>query len=240
MPAGSGGLIKTLNKMGYMTAHLNPYSQKFVEFASSAPGQVLEVGAAYGNATIAAAEAGASVIANDIDPRHLEILINRTPIHVKHRITTMLGTFPHLNFAPESLQGALVSRVFHFFDGAAIELSARRLFNWLARSGKVFIVAETPFIQPLKDFIPIYQERKENGDPWPGWIENVADYAPADRKNDVPKSMNMLDCETLTRVFAEAGFSIEKTGTFSHQEYPDDLRLDGREGVGLIATKSAD
>src|SRR5262249_49192272 len=123
--------------------------------------------------------------------------------------------------------------------GAAIELSAKRLFDWLAPSGKVFIVAETPFIKPLKDFIPIYQKRRECGDPWPGWIENVLEYAPADRKGDVPNSMNMLDSEVLTRVFAGAGFVIETTGTFTHQEYPEDLRLDGREGVGLIASKKA-
>lgn len=238
MPApASGGLIKTLNKMGYMTVHLNLYSRQFVDFAPSAPGPVLEVGAAYGDAAIAAAEAGADVIANDIDYRHLEILLGRTPNHAKQKITTLLGTFPNLNFAPSSLGAVLISRVFHFFDGASIELSARRLFEWLAPLGKVFVVAETPFLKPLKDFIPIYQQRKENGDPWPGWVENVIDYAPKDRKGDVPTSMNLLDCEVLTRVFTSAGFSIETTGMFAHQDYPDDLRLDGREGVGLVATK---
>ena len=238
MPAPQAGMIPTLNKMGYMTVHLNPYSQRFVDFAPSAPGPVLEVGAAYGNVALAAVELGAKVIANDIEHRHLEILLNRIPNHLRHRVQTMQGSFPNLEIEPSSIGAILVSRLFHFFDGPTIERSAKEMLRWLAPAGKVFVVSETAYLKPFKEFIPIYEERKANGDLWPGWMEDLQSYTPQTRKADVPQSMNLLDCEILTRVFQEAGFLIEATGMFSYEDYPDDLRLDGREGVGLIAIKS--
>src|SRR5271156_2736729 len=141
--AESSGFVKTLNSMGYMTSKLDWCSQQFVSFSPTVPGPALDVGAAYGVATIAALEAGAKVIANDIDARHLQILMERAPANLRQNLLLKPGDFPNVDIQPSSLGAALVARVFHFFPGEMIELSAHRLFNWLMRSGKVFVVAET-------------------------------------------------------------------------------------------------
>src|SRR3989338_9876850 len=167
------GFVRTLNNMGYMTSGLDPYSQAFVDFAPGAPGPCLDVGAAYGVASLNALSNGAKVIANDIDERHLEILRARALERLRERLTLMPGSFPDgITFAPETLGAVLVCRVMHFFDGPTIERAAVKIMSWLAPGGKVFVVGETPFIGTAKAFFPTYEARVKAGDLWPGIVEN--------------------------------------------------------------------
>jgi|CXWL01.1.fsa_nt_gi hypothetical protein len=231
------GFVKTLNNMGYMTSGLDLYSLAFVEFAPGAPGPCLDVGAAYGVASLSALSNGAHVIANDIDERHLEILRGRALERLRQRLTLMPGSFPDgISFAPGTLGAVLVCRVMHFFDGPTIERAADKIMSWLAPGGKVFVVGETPFIGTAKAFFPTYEARVKAGDPWPGIVENVGAHDPK-RAGNLPSRMHLLDEPTLRRVFSGAGFMIEKAGTFPRPEFPPDIQLDGRESVGLIARK---
>lgn len=231
------GFVKTLNNMGYMTSRLDAYSQAFVDFAPAAPGPALDIGAAYGIASLAALGNGARVIANDIEERHLEILRERAPARLRTRLTLMPGSFPDgVDFAPDSVGAVLICRVMHFFDGPAIERAAANVLRWLAPGGKVFAVGETPFIGTAKGFFPTYEARIKAGDPWPGIVENVGAHDPK-RASNLPSRMHLLDEGTLRRVFTQAGFIIEKLGMFARPEFPPDIQLDGRESVGLIARK---
>lgn len=231
------GFVKTLNNMGYMTSSLDVYSQAFVDFAPGAPGLALDVGAAYGVASLAALGNGARVVANDIDERHLEILKERAPSHLRARLSLIPGGFPDgIDFPSGSLGAVLICRVMHFFDGPAIERAAANVMRWLAPGGKVFAVGETPFIGTAKAFFPTYQARLKEGDPWPGIVENVGAHDPK-RAGNLPSRMHLLDETTLRRVFTKAGFEIERLGTFARPEFPPDIQLDGRESVGLIGRK---
>jgi hypothetical protein len=231
------GFVRTLNNMGYMTSTLDVYSNAFVDFAAKGPGPALDIGAAYGVATLPALESGAKVIANDIDPQHLEILAERASEASRGRLKLMPGSFPEeLSIEPNSLGSILICRVMHFFSGPALEKAALKMFEWLAQGGKVFIVAETPYLKNFQSFIPTYEARKAAGDPWPGFIEDVMAIAP-ERGASLPPKMHFLDPEVLTRVFTKAGFVVEKAATFARPEFPEDIQLDGRESVGLIARK---
>ena len=230
------GFVKTLNNMGYMTSGLDLYSQAFVDFSVRAPGPSLDVGAAYGVATLQAIERGSNIIANDIDPRHLEILKSRVSEKHSKQLEIMPGEFPYLDVSDGTLGAILVCRVLHFFDGPKIELAARQMFKWLNKDGKVFIVAETPYLRNFSAFIPIYENRKRQGSAWPGFIEDVMAVAP-ERGAFLPPQMHLLDPDVLSRVFQSAGFEIEKSATFPRPEFPEDIQFDGRESVGLIAVK---
>ena len=238
MPAAEpNGFVKTLNNMGFMTSSLDPYSKAFTQFAAQGPGPALEVGAAYGIATLEALEQGSRVIANDIEPRHLEILASRVPPHVKEFLTLIPGRFPEdLNFHPNSLGSVLIARVLHFFPGSLIERAAEKLHHWLSPGGKVFVVAETPYLRNFQDFIPIYEKRVQEEQPWPGFIDDVMQLDPV-RGLALPKQMHFLDPAVLSRVFTAAGFQIEKCSTMPRKDFPEDLQLDGRESVGMIAVK---
>lgn len=234
---GENGLIRTLNGMGTMTPAPDKFSSEFITFAPKAPGRSLDIGAAYGVAAIPALQAGASLIANDIDGRHLDILFSRVPEQYRPRLELAPGEFPDkLDFPANSLGAILICRVMHFFDGPRIERAAAKAMTWLAPGGKVFVVGESPHIGTAKAFFPTYEARRKAGDPWPGVVENVSAHDPK-RAASLPGLFHLLDDHVLRRVFAAAGFSIERLELFARPDYPADIRLDGRESVGLIAVK---
>lgn len=223
--------------MGYMGTTLDPYSQVLIDFAPSAPGPFLDVGAAYGVASLAALRSGCRVMANDLDERHLKILWEKTPKSLRDHLQLVPGSFPdQLKIKPHSLGAVLVSRLFHFFDGPTIMKAVGLIFNWLAPRGKVAVVADTIYLRPYFKFLPIYQERYKAQDPWPGVFEDGQKYNKK-RAKFLPKLFHCLDPEVLNRVFTRAGFQIEKVEVFPRLDYFPDTRLDGRENVGVLARK---
>ena len=233
----ANGFVKTLNNMGYMTSTLDVYSKAFAEFSPQGPGPALDIGAAYGVATLAALNNGARVIANDIDARHLEILADRAPKTDRIRLDLVPGAFPDgLELPADSLGSILICRVMHFFNGPTLERAAAKLHDWLAKGGKIFIVAETPYLKNFAAFTPTYEARRAAGALWPGFIDDVMAIAP-ERGASLPPQMHLLDPEVLSRVFTHAGFVVEKAATFARPDFPEDIQLDGRESVGLIARK---
>ncbi len=89
-------LIPTLNNMGFMAEVLDYYSEKFVSYSATIDEKVLDMGCAYGIATLAALERGAIVCACDMDERHIEILIAKTPENLKARLETIVGILPSI------------------------------------------------------------------------------------------------------------------------------------------------
>lgn len=229
------GFHPTLNRMGGMSPVLDPYSQAFVEFAAQAPGPVLDVGAAYGNATIAALGTGARVVANDLDPRHLAVLKDRVPAAWLPRLATREGAFPDdLGFAPASLGAALLARVLHFLDGEALARGLAQLHGWLAPGGRVYGVAVTPHLRKLQPFMPTYAARVAQGLPWPGEVADVTAYDP---EASLPRAMHFLAPDVVARALAEAGFTVEECTFFQRPAYVGEMRLDGRETMGFVASK---
>lgn len=236
-PAESHGFVPTLNRYGYMSLALDPFMSAFVDFCATAAKPCLDIGAAYGNATLAALEKGATIIANDIEKRHLDILLDRVPAASRGRLITVCGAFPEeIYFPAQSIGAILIARVAHFFDGPRVETAARKAFDWLAPGGKMFLTAETPYLSNWQSFIPVYEARKAQGARWPGYVDDVMRYAPERGKN-LPPTMLFLEPDVLRRTFTEAGYKVELTHTFARPDFPPDLHLDGRESVGIIAVK---
>jgi len=238
LPEAKDGLIPTLNQMGWMTTGLDVYSRAFVDFAAQAPGSALDIGAAYGVASLAALKTGAKVIANDIDARHLDILYENASTDAGN-LTLLPGSFPDGIDLPNGSVGAiLVCRVLHFFDGTTIERGIEKMFNWLAKGGKIFAVGETPYLGNMRGFIPLYEERlKDPNCAWPGYFDNVQEICDPAVRDKLPPMINFFDLKALTRAFKAAGFTIENTGTFARPEYPAWAQYDGRESAGIIARK---
>ena len=236
--ADASGFVKTLNNMGFMTTYLDEFSQEFVEYAAQARGPALDIGCAYGNAALPALQRGAQLLANDVDPRHLEIVTARaTAAGLQSRLTLLPGAFPQdLQIAAGSLGAALACRVFHFFDGPQIEQGVRTVAGWLKQGGKFYLVAETPYVGGVKSFIPTYEERRSQGVRWPGFIEDFTQIDPL-RSKDLPKTMHLLDEEVLRRAFEEAGLVVERAHKFARPLFPAGLKLDGRESVGIVGRK---
>ncbi len=227
----------TRNRTGWTSNVLNELSELFVDFAATAQRPVLDIGAAYGVATHPALAAGATVYANDSDPTHLAALEAATTAAHRSRLHLFPGRFPQdLDFPAASLSAVHASNVLHFLTGEELTLGISNIRRWLAPAGRLFIQAGTPYQQPFQAFIPIYEERLRAGVPWPGWIEDTRAISSHKRLSQIPRSLHLLDERTLTNLVTTSGLTVERAWTYCRRDLPRSMQLNGREGVGLVAT----
>jgi hypothetical protein len=153
------------------------------------------------------------------------------------RLTLLPGSFPEdFDFNEGSLQAVLACRVFHFFSGEKIIEGLKKIRHWLTNQGKLFIVNETPYFGTCRAFIPIYEERKKLGEPWPGLVD--LNYFDPTKRPFVEGTVNLFDADTMTWVLNEAGFKIEKLSYINRiGAFPENALYDGRESVGAVAVK---
>ncbi len=238
-PETKDALIVTLNSMGYMLSQLEKYNQAFVDFAPLAPGPVLDIGAAYGLATIPALERGAFVIANDLDERHLNILKNKVPPSLLDRLELKPGRMPtEVDFEENSLGAVLASRVLHFLVPEELDLCLEKIFKWLKPGGKFFFLSSSPYIGGFRKFLPTYEKRKAEGQKWPGVLDDIPSCTP-ERAHELPRYMHLLDEDVITESFSKVGFVIEDIGySPAIEDHPEDMKSDGREQIGAIAVKN--
>jgi SAM-dependent methyltransferase len=128
-------MVHTRNHMGWSSETPHEYSQAFLDYAASpacAGLPVLDIGAAYGVATLPALAAGATVYANDLDPEHFRAISDATPPEHAHRLRLVPGRFPDdLSFAADSLGAVHASNVLHFLPGEDLRHGLTFLYRWL-------------------------------------------------------------------------------------------------------------
>jgi SAM-dependent methyltransferase len=232
-------LIKTLNQMGYTSKKHNKYTKLFLTYLDDIQeAKILEIGAAFGIATIPALEKGATVTAVDLDEKHLEILQNSTPAPLKERLNIVMGHFPNtLDFPDSCFDAVLASQVFHYLKGEEIEAGLQKIRKWLKPGGKLFVTMGTPYVKTIQRFIPIFEERKRQGDDWPG-LFSLKEYCDdIECVKDNPEIINFADKDILSHALLNAGFVIEKIEEFSRQDFSEELKFSGKECVGSIAIK---
>lgn len=231
------GLIPTDNAMGVMTEELSPAARAFVELAATAPRPLLEIGAAYGNATLPALHAGATVIANDLSASELATLVFVAPESDRKRLVPMPARFPEeLRLGDGSLSGVLAAQVLHFLDGAQIEEAFRSVHRWLEPGGKFFVLVMTPSLSYYSKLRPAYEERAARGERWPG-IFDPRTVATPDWCSRLPAMVNLFEKDVLHRCASEAGFEVETLEYFCFSRFPEKHRTDGREYVTMTARK---
>jgi SAM-dependent methyltransferase len=232
----NGRLVPTMNRFGTMLTMVIDPVKDFIEFASQSPHWCLDIGSAYGVFTLAAIEAGARVMANDLDARHLEILRSQVPADKQSRLRTVLGAFPDVDLGEQQFGAILACRVFHFFDGPTLEVAAAKTLQMLVPGGKLFVRAMTPYLGLSPRVVPVYEQRKAQGERWPGYIDHPGQYIDdKEERDNCPDYAHYLDPEVLRRTFEEAGFIVERCEFVAIDLEP--VKLDGREGVLLVARK---
>jgi SAM-dependent methyltransferase/GNAT superfamily N-acetyltransferase len=232
------GIRPTTNCMGWSGDAVNEVSQEFIRYAGECGQPVLDIGAAYGVATIPALEAGATVIANDLSLEHLAELHRRTLPELIPRLTTLPGRFPgDLDFPADSLAAVHASQVLHFLNPEEVMAGLSLAFRWLRPGGRLFVLAATPHQATHAQYAPEFAKRKARGDPWPGVIENLRAWNTHWSAELNPPWLHVFDYEVLCAAVSRAGFVVEWARMFSRTGLPDFCRLDGRENLGLIARK---
>ena len=234
------GMIPTLNDTGFMTQEMDAYSAQFVDYAGTCAGPVLDIGCAYGVATLPALAAGATITACDMEQGHIDILWDHAPEEQRDRLTIMTGVLPSVDFPEASFDALLAARVLHFLNGPDIEESVRKMATWLKPGGKAFLITDTIYTGFWQKHAPIYEKAKADGHPWPGEIHDAHLYLPEPaQKTTSIRYMNMLDPDILERVVTDAGLSVEKVGYIEANSYEKGKAYSetDKERTGVIAVK---
>ncbi|MEZ5459456.1 MAG: methyltransferase domain-containing protein [Steroidobacteraceae bacterium] len=236
-PTDLPGAIPTLNGTGFMLEALDEYALAFIDAAAHSPGEVLDIGCAYGVATLAALERGARVCASDMERAHLALLEQRVPTGQRARLRTQVGVLPDIDFPPGSFDAILASRVLHFLDGETLPRAVAAIARWLRPGGRVFLVADTPYMPSWSEIVPQYEDRKRAGARWPGYIADFRRYTAKRADGLGPQFLNTLDPDLLARECEAAGLVVERAGWFGMQRLGP--VSSGREHAGCIARRPA-
>ena len=239
-PIENGMLIPTLDGEGWIWLYRDEITQAYIDHAGRTKGLVLEIGAGYGDIVLEVLKRGARAFADEISGPQLEIIKARVSESGLTGLETIKAEFPEeLDLPPGSIDGILISRVFHFFPGDRIRGSLRKAAEWLRPGGKVFIVTDSVYRTIFRDLIPVYEKNVSDGLEWPGWTEDVRKFIPTDRLDPEtqPLAMNFLDPRLVKRELEIAGLETETAAFFKYAAEPDFARLDGREIVGAVGVK---
>lgn len=232
------GVIATLNQRGHTSQEPNEYSQRFIDSLPDCPAPALDIGAAFGVCTLPALATGATVIACDIEPRHLDTLVASCPTADRPRLIPLVAAFPDgPHFADNSIGAIHAANLLNYLTGKELIRGVELLFRILRPGGRVFTVSGTPYAANIQEFIPIYEANKRNGAEWPGEAYGLRKLCAHPSVQDLPDFLHLLDDQVLTRVFEHAGFVAVEAEMYKRAGLPDYLRWDGRENVGLIVRK---
>ncbi len=207
-------MTPTLNQRGFMSARLDPVSSAFAEAAGLARVEVVDLGCAYGIATLAALNAGGRVLAVDMEPAHLELLAESVPAEQRARLRTLVGVMPGIELPEGSFAHVHTARMLHFLSGADVMRALAEIRDWLVPGGCLFATVDTPYTGFWASQAPEYERRKATGDPWPGYIEDVGALLPNGKPEGFVDFLNPMDADTLMRACTDVGFSVESTMTF--------------------------
>lgn len=237
----TGKCFVTLNKMGFDINYtsLSWVAEEFINFCQSHPGEyVLDVGAGYGFLSRYALSKKMFVISNDIEIQHL--LYSRKKVKDPDEIVRFFlntAPFPYLELPADSLRAVILHRVLHFLPGKEIDLGLENVKKWLKEGGKVYImVISSEHIAYREQILPEFEQRKKNGDLWPGMYLDVPKYLP-DQAYCLPDKLNIMDQEILEKALHRHGFEIERIGYISMQGFGIEKGRDGKEAIGVIAVK---
>ena len=230
--------VKTLNKTGYALSEvLDDVTIQFIDYSKYAKLPVLEIGAAYGVVYLECLRNGATVIANDIDENHLKVIYEKSSEIDRKKLILIPSDFEDISLLEGSLSAVLCCRVIHFFDPDKLMRCVRKTYSCFENGGKAFFTVESPYLKNWNGFSKEFEKRKELGDRFAGYVRTRDYINNGEIADNLPEFMHFFDEEILSNIFKTYGFKIEKCFLFARPYFPEEVQLDGRESVGLIAVK---
>jgi SAM-dependent methyltransferase len=234
------GVIPTLNRRGHTSGALNEYSTRFVDHLRTHRGApVVDIGCAFGVATLPALQTGATVIAVDTEAEHLRGLIEHCPTDDRPRLVAVKAEFPNeIDLADSSVGAVHASNLFNYLTGPELLEGLFRIQRWLTPGGLLFSVSGTPYAANLGTFPAEYERRQAAGAAWPGYVTDLREFSDHPTLRDLPPALHLLDVDVLGRACETAGLVVVHAELYERAALPAYLRLDGRENLGLIARKA--
>jgi SAM-dependent methyltransferase len=238
-------LRETANRMGFEDTAINDLLKKYLTFAPTAPGHLMDIGCAKGFAIqeILSLEAKApflrpqkrKIFALDMGKEHIEHVSRNTPADLvePHQIhfPPPAGSDQISSFAPDTIGAVYAGLVFHFLNGPELRQGLTLLYKAVAPGGRIFASVNSPLDSPAmsKDFLHRKNVLKEE---YPGWFENYNKMLPDFIRNQVPDFIHAFDVDTLTRYTQDAGFKVIECYYFQRGSGMMMMKL-----LGIIAEK---
>ncbi len=236
------GLVATDNNSGYMFTELSEVSREFIHFSRLCCKPIIDIGCAYGVATLPAIDNSCChVIASDLSRKRLQGLRVQIKPEDKHRVSLVAGDFRKaLRFPENSISAIHLSNVLHCFPGKDIGLMLKNFHRWLEPGGKLFINSLSIYAVVSMALVERYQQRKRSGARWPGEFYNADEYRPKHLQGNLHEFVHLFSLEDLQAILLKAGFEIDSADYFHLEDIPikntilesPDPRLLG-EGGGL-------
>lgn len=233
------GRVLTLNQTGFMQIHLDGITLSFIEAAKSTDLPVLEIGTAYGCATRKILANDATVVANDVDMRHLLLLREQVEQKYWPKLYLNHASFPETtNFPKNCFSHILLSRVAHFLTPAAMEIAFDKVEQWLAPGGLLYFVVMSPYQHRLQWFLPTYEKRWQQGIVWPGMIDDTKRAWP-EFANDIPPHLHVMDERPFMHAMQKRAFTIKHSELFDYNHVTENAKNYTKGYFGAIAMKNA-
>ncbi|WP_299490090.1 class I SAM-dependent methyltransferase [uncultured Shewanella sp.] len=237
----------SLNKKGVMVKQFSNVSQAFIRDAASATHDLIDMGCAYGIATLPILEMKKHIIACDLEQQHLDILQAETPKALLPFLSLKQGCFPYdYDFKSHSISGIHCSYIFHFLKGGEVIEGIKKSYDWLIPGGKLYINTATPYLNWL-NFIDEFKRKEALGERFPGEIDiqNMGQFIHQE-KNDLmpgdalPDFFHVFTIKSFSSLLEGIGFVVEDSHYFDIH-FPDELDHffggNGRGILGIIASK---
>lgn len=230
--------LRTANRMGWCAQVPSEITEAFIEAAAGCSYPVLDIGAGLGLASLKALERRASVTVNDLCPEHLAHFARTAAAAGLRGFKIAMGRIPGGAAFPDGSFDAIhASSVFHFLTPPELADTVRAMGRWLRPGGRAFVQTASPYVGGFGNFYLDYEARKKAGEPWPGFMENLAHYASEETATAIPAAMNMMTAGELAAVFRNEGFIIERAYQYRRAGLPSRFHFDGREESGVIARR---
>jgi SAM-dependent methyltransferase len=224
------GARRTDNLMGYEDTEINLLLEKYLEFVPLAPGNLLDLGCAWGYAIEKVLDIEKQknflklnkrkIIAIDVDQKHVEKVASTMPPEL---VEAIIMHFPNLAspqsikaFSPGSLGATYAGLLLHYLNPDELTRGLKLLFDATAPGGRVYASVNSAFI--AQSLLEDFKRRKQNpADPFPGWYPDLfASSVPLKVRNDMPRSvcgmeikyLHVFDEDTLSHYFKNAGFRV--------------------------------
>ena len=244
LPETEPGMVPTANATGFMFTELSKINREFIEFAAACTKPIVDIGCAYGVATLpAVARSECDVLAVDLSPAHLDALLQAVPKSDAGRVTAEIGRFPD---APDVAEGSVaaihMSNMLHFLRGPEIERGLDKCLDALEPGGRLFIDTVALYYTFCRGFVPVYEARAAAGEAYPGEIDDLYAFftpvIPGSRPVANP-FLHAFKVEDLARVVRASGFNILDACYMDRQNLGDRYDNQGRGWVGIVAEKPA-
>lgn len=250
-------MVPTNNSKGYMFLQVDSYVQDWLSSLPESDKPLLDMGCAYGVHTLFALRHGRDVIAVDMEHTHLSALRDNVAKETNDAgergmasfgrlVDTQIARLPNSGlFEGESVSGALLSEVMHFFQpGEPLQLFVD-VYRWLVPGGHFVIsVASASDIPQMLEAGLTFQGGS-SAEELNAFISQASDeelVRAAPTYGTFPSNLNVgewlyyFTLQELAALARISGFNIKKLEYFSPQKYLV-LILNRDEAALLVAQK---